>query len=197
MTTLLAIAGSYRDQGVIDQSVDVAVQAARRAGVRVDVVQLRDFPIGFCRNCRECTQAPGEAPGHCVQQDRMQELIRKIEAADSLILASPTNFFSVTALFKRFMERLLVYTYWPWGMHAPRFRKKRQKRALVIASAAAPAFMGRLFYSTTAQLKRAAKTMGARPLAQVFVGLASGTPQTQISERDKRRIERAVLKLVS
>ena len=196
MPTMLAIAGSYREDGVIDQALEVAVQAARKAGAQVEVVQLRDFPIEFCRNCRECTQLPGVNPGECVQHDRMHELVEKIEAADRYILASPTNFYSVTALFKRFMERLLVFAYWPWGRHAPRLRKQRQtKRALVIASAAAPSFMGRLFYSTK-QLKMAAKTIGAKPVGDVFIGLVAGQPTVRLNEREIRRIERATVRML-
>ena len=136
---VLAIAGSYRDGGIIDQAVDVAVRIARNAGAEVDVVRLRDYPIEFCRNCRECTQAPGDAPGECVLNDGMRELVRRIEAADAYILASPTNVYATTALFRRFMERLIVYVDWPWGARAPRLRNKTPgKRALVIASAVAP-----------------------------------------------------------
>ena len=125
MTQLLAINGSYRENGAIDQAVDVAVQAAMQNGAAVEVIHLRDFPIEFCRNCRHCTQVPGEVPGECVHQDGMRKLIDKIEAADGYILASPTNFYSVTALFKRFMERLLVYAYWS-GDRMPRNSGKRR-----------------------------------------------------------------------
>ncbi len=194
---LLAIAGSYRDGGIIDQAVGAAVRAARDAGAQVEVVQLRDYPIEFCRNCRECTQTPGDAPGVCVQHDGMQALIDRIEAADGFILAAPTNFYSVTALFKRFMERLLVYAYWPWRKHAPQFRKKaRAKKAVVIASAAAPAFLGRIFYSTSKQLRMTAKTIGANPVDDIFLGLVAGQPRTRLSEREEARIGQAAIKLV-
>ena len=174
MTRLLAVNGSYRENGAIDQAVEVAVQTASEAGAAVEVIHLRDFPIEFCRNCRQCTQVPGEAPGECVHQDGMRELIDKIEAADGYILASPTNFYSVTAVFKRFMERLVVYAYWPWGSHAPKLRKKRAtKRAVLIASSAAPGLMGRLFYGTLKQLKMTAKTIGAKPIGSIFIGLMS------------------------
>ena len=197
MAVLLVIAGSYRQDGIIDQAVDVAVQAAMGAGAEVEVIQLRDFPIEFCLNCRECTQAPGEMPGECVQHDRMAELVEKIEAADLYILASPTNFYSVTALFKRFMERLVVYAYWPWGMHGPQFRKKPPlKRAMVIASAAAPSIMGRLFYDTLKQLKLTAKPLGAKTVANIFLGLVAGQPRTRLTEREIRRIELATRKLM-
>jgi len=196
MTTLLAISGSYRDEGIIDQAVAVAVAAARRAGAGVEVVHLRNYPIEFCRNCRECAQLAGEVPGQCVIHDGMATLIRKIEAADGFILASPTNFYTVTALFKRFMERLVVYAYWPWGAHGPRFRKQiADKKALVIASAAAPAFVGRLLYSTIRQLKATAKTIGAHSTG-LFIGLAAGAPHTRLSTADAKRIERATAMLL-
>jgi len=197
MTQLLAINGSYRENGAIDQAIDVAVQAAMQNGATVEVIHLRDFPIEFCQNCRHCTQVPGEAPGECVRQDGMRELIGKIEAADGYILASPTNFYSVTALFKRFMERLLVYAYWPWGSYAPKFRKKKAtKKAILIASSAAPGFMGRCFYTTVKQLKMTAKTIGARPVASIFIGLMSRQEHPALSDKVKRQVRGMVGKLI-
>jgi len=167
----------------------VAAQAAEAAGASVEVIHLRDHPIAFCHNCRHCTQLPGEAPGDCIQQDGMGALVARIEAADALILASPTNFSSVTALFKRFMERLVVYGYWPWGAHAPQLRRKVPgKRALLIATSAAPGLMGRLFYTTLRQLRMTARTVGAKPVGSVFIGLMSEEEHPQLSERDRKRV---------
>jgi multimeric flavodoxin WrbA len=194
---LLAIAGSYRSNGIIDQAVDVAARAARRAGAEVEVVQLRDYPIEFCRNCRACTQAPGAAPAECVQHDAMRELVLQIESADAFILASPTNVYATTALFKRFMERLMVYAYWPWGAHAPKLRKEHPaKRALVIASGAAPAMIGRLFFSTLKELRTTARTIGAKPVRDVFIGLAGGLSDPQLTPSAARRIERAMQSVI-
>ena len=103
------------------------VEALRSSGAQVETIVLRDHPINFCLNCRECTQQPGESPGHCVQQDEMQAIVNKIEAADGYILASPTNLGSVSAVYKRFMERLVVYAYWPWGAKFPLYRKANIK----------------------------------------------------------------------
>ena len=197
MTQLLAVNGSYRDSGAIDQALEVAMQSASEAGATIEVIHLRDFPIEFCRNCRHCTQVPGEAPGECVHQDAMRELIDKIEAADGYILASPTNFSSVTALFKRFMERLVVYAYWPWGSHAPKFRKKKAtKKALLIASSAAPGFMGRLFYDTLKQLKMTAKTIGAKPIGSISIGLMSQQEQPKLPVKVQERVRSMVRKLM-
>lgn len=197
MTQLLAVNGSYREDGAIDQAVEVAVQTALAAGATIDVIHLRNFPIEFCRNCRQCTQVPGDAPGECVHQDGMRDLIDKIEAADGYILACPTNFYSVTAVFKRFMERLVVYAYWPWGSHAPKLRKKKAtKRAILIASSAAPGFIGRLLYATLKQLKMTANTIGAKPIGSVFIGLMSQQEHPQLPGNARQRLQTMVRKLM-
>lgn len=197
MPRLLAVNGSYREDGAIDQAVEVAVQTARSAGASVEVVCLRDFQIEFCLNCRHCTQLPGEAPGECVHEDRMGELVRMIEAADGYILASPTNFYSVTALYKRFMERLVVYAYWPWGMFSPKYRKKKAtKKAMLIASSAAPGLMGRMFYDTVKQLKMTAKTIGAKPVGSLFIGQMSQHEHPELSDKAREQVRSMTRKLV-
>jgi multimeric flavodoxin WrbA len=197
MRQLLAINGSYRPDGVMDQAIDVAVQAAMSAGSRVEVVHLRDHPIEFCRNCRECTQQPGNTPGTCVRNDSMQALVDKIEAADGYILASPTNFYTVTAVFKRFMERLIVYAYWPWGAPAPKFRKSHAtKKAILIASCAAPGLMGRLSFTTLKQLKMTAHVIGAKPVGSTFIGHSAQQEHPPLPEQARKRVQRLVGKLI-
>lgn len=197
MTRLLAINGSYRENGAIDQAVSAAAQAATAAGATVEIIALREVPIEFCLNCRHCTQQPGDAPGECVHEDRMRELVEKIEAADGYILASPTNFYAVTAIFKRFMERLVVYAWWPWGAHAPKFRKRaHDKKAILIASSAAPGPMGRLFYTTLKQLRQTARTIGAKPAGSVFIGSMSQQEHPVLPDRARRQVQDLVGKLL-
>lgn len=133
MKKILAINGSYRKNGVTDQTIEVFGMEANKADIQFEEVILRNYDIGFCTNCRSCTQTPGSKPGICVLDDGMAELITKLEEADAFLLASPTNFGSVTAIYKRFMERLVTYAYWPWDMNAPQYRKagsERKKRLL-------------------------------------------------------------------
>jgi multimeric flavodoxin WrbA len=197
MNKILAINGSYRDDGITDQAVDALAQAVRDNGAEVEVILLREYHIEFCLNCRECTQQPGEAPGICVQHDGMQALVDKIEQADGYIFAAPTNFGSVTALFKRFMERLVVYGYWPWGMHTPKFRKADlpKKKAILISSCAAPGFIGRWLYGTHKQLTVAAQTVGAKAVGTLFTGLISDEPHVELSDRVQVKIRRLATKI--
>ena len=141
---ILVINGSYRDGGFTDRMTNMTVDILKASGAEVGTVLLRDYPIKFCLNCRECTQSPGESPGLCIQNDGMQSLVDRIEQSTGFILAAPTNLGSVTAIFKRFMVRLVVYAYWPWSANYPIFRKEggSRKKALIIPSCAAPGFLG-------------------------------------------------------
>ena len=195
---VLAINGSYRDDGITDQAVEAALAAAAEAGAEVEHIRLREFPIEFCLNCRACTQELGDAPGKCVHDDRMHDLVQKIEKADAYVLAAPTNFGSATAIFKRFMERLTVYAYWPWGALGPVYRKAKgpQKRALMLSSCAAPGFFGRYLYKSHSQLKMAARAIGAKPVGTVFTGMISSSSDLPLPDKERRKIQLMANELV-
>lgn len=196
---ILAINGSYRDGGATDQAVASILEDLEILGADVEQITLRDYPIQFCLNCRECMQQPGDAPGRCVLNDGMAELVEKIEAADGYVLAAPTNFYSVTALFKRFSERLAVYGYWPWGALSPKFRKAkaRKKPAIAISSCAAPSILGRLTYSTNKSIKVAADTMGAKVIGSINTGMVSRERQPSLPKRTRRKAEALAPRLVA
>ena len=198
MSKILVINGSYRDDGITDQAVEVMTQALQAAGAEVEIILLREYPIEFCLNCRECTQQPGPAPGVCVQHDGMQALIDKIESSDAYILASPTNFGSVTAIFKRFMERLVVYAYWSWGMNYPQFRKVNQpkKKAILISSSAAPGIFGRWFYGSHKQLKMTAQTIGADSVGTLFTGSIAKSSHPGLPKRIQAKARGLAEKLI-
>lgn len=199
MTTILAINGSYRENGTTDQIVNTMSDTLQDSGAKVEVIQLRDYPIEFCINCRECTQQTGEQPGTCVHHDAMQNLVDKIEDADGFIFASPTNFGSATAIFKRFMERLTVYAYWPWGAPGPQYRKAKlpQKKAVLVSSSAAPGLLGRLFFNTPKQLKYTAKVIGADSVGILFAGFASKQYHQEVSNRVQAKAKILAEKLLN
>jgi len=198
MIKILAINGSYREDGFTDQTVDALARALETAGAETETIYLRGYPIEFCLNCRACTQQPGAAPEECVHHDGMRELINKIEQADCYILAAPTNMGSVTALFKRFMERLVVYAYWPWDMNGPQYRKERtpKKKAILVSSCAAPGILGRWFFGTNKQLKMTAKIIGAEIVGTLFTGMIAKEQQPKLPERMRSKIEALAGKLV-
>ena len=129
----------------------------------------------------------------------MAELVARIEAADAYILAAPTNFSSVTALFKRFAERLAVYGYWPWGKAYPAFRKAkmRKKPAIIVSSCAAPGWMGRLTYNTNKSLKIAADTIGAKVVGSIVTGMISQERKPDLPASTARRARSLAPKLAA
>ncbi len=126
---LLAIVGSYCKGGMIDAAIDEMLAAAHESGADTAKIYLLDKHIEFCTNCRTCTQQVGETRGICIFNDDMTGVLEEIERSDVLVLGSPVNFWTVTAVMKRFVERLICLAYWPWGASAPKPRITKKRSA--------------------------------------------------------------------
>lgn len=185
---IVAIVGSYRKDGITERAVAAVLEGARAHGAVTEIFSLREKPIEFCTNCRACTQEPGEARGRCTQHDGMEEMLAAIESADAVVLASPVNYYNVTALFRRFMERLLGYAYWPWGQNAPRLRSKEQPRkAVLVSSSAAPGLLIPAATGAARALRLAAHMVGAKPVGHLWIGLIAGEPHAPLPARVRDR----------
>jgi NAD(P)H-dependent FMN reductase len=194
---VIAIVGSYRKGGIIDSAVDEILASAALAGADVSKIYLADRNIEFCLNCRRCTQAKGSLRGTCVHQDDMASLLDEIEKADGLVLGSPVNFSTVTALTKRFIERLVCYAEWPWGARSPRKRlPKGTRKALLVTSCAMPGFLAPLFTGALRVLKSAAAVLGARPVGTLVIGLVAHREQMPLPARARARARRLGKRLV-
>lgn len=195
---ITAILGTYRKGGVIDTAVEEILASAREVGAETTKVYLIDRHIEFCTNCRSCTQKEGPARGACPLTDDMQEILDEIDRSDAIVLASPMNFWTVTAIMKRFLERLVCFGYWPWKQPAPKIRNvTKTKRAVIVASSAAPSLLARLTTRMVGLLKSCAGLLGARTVGVLFIGIASQQPKQKIGERTKRKARRLGKKLVS
>jgi NAD(P)H-dependent FMN reductase len=193
---IVAIVGSYRKGGTVDRMVEAVLDVAREKGAETHTVYLTEQRIEFCTNCRQCTQTPGVERGKCAQQDGMEAILQEIEAADAVVLGSPVNYYNVTAIFRRFMERLLGYAYWPWGQSGPGYRSGKQPRkAVLVASAGMPGFLIPIATGAPRALRLAAKMLGARPVDSLWIGLASGVEHPPISARNQQRARRMGMRL--
>ena len=185
MAKVVAIVGSYRRGGITDQAVDAVLDGARENGARTEKIYLIEQHIEFCKNCRMCTQVKGPERGKCVHQDDLEFVLQEVEDATAVVLGSPVNYYNVTAVFRRFMERLLGYTYWPWGKNlGPVMRKKvRAKKAVLVASAAVPGPLIPLTTGAPRALRVAAKMVGARPVGKLWIGLVGADPEETLRPR--------------
>ena len=178
MKKIVAVVGTYRPGHVIDTAVDELLAGAAKAGAQVEKIMLLDKHIEFCTNCRACTQDTGAKRGKCPLTDDMAGILDALEAADGIVFASPINFGNVTAIMKRFIERLICYAYWPWKIKKiPSLRiKKCEKSAVILTASACPAFIGRWLMSNPIKtMKNAARCLGAGTVGKLYLGkVASG-----------------------
>jgi multimeric flavodoxin WrbA len=194
---ITAILGTYRKGGVTDLAVDEILAAAREKGAETTKIYLIEKHIEFCDNCRICTQEEGQQRGACPLNDDMDGLLKEIEQSDAIVLASPMNFWTVTAVMKRFIERLVCFAFWPWGTHAPKIRNAmKTKRAVVVVSSAAPSLLARLMTRMVGLLKSCAGLLGAKTVGVLFVGMAAGERKADIGDRARKKARRLGRKLV-
>ena len=197
---VVGIVGSYRKGKTIDSAVSAVLEGAKANGAETKKIYLLDKHIEFCKNCRSCAQQKIEARrGKCVHDDDMEDILAEIDGADAVVLGSPVNFYNVTAIMKRFIERLLPYAYWPWGKAAPVPRiAKADKKAVTVTSSACPAFIGRIaFRCTLGLLKAAAKCVGAKVTKSLYFGPVAGREDSQLSEKALLKARKAGEELVS
>jgi multimeric flavodoxin WrbA len=171
---VIAIVGSYRRGGVVDRVIDEVLESVKEEGMETRKIYLIQQRIEFCTNCRACTQNEGQECGECPIADDMIMILDEVRGSDAIVLGSPMNFGTVTAVMKAFIERLACFAYWPWGAKAPKVRKKvKTKKAVLVASSAAPAVLARLTTRMIGLLKNAAGLLGAETIGVIFVGLAA------------------------
>lgn len=200
MTKILAINGSYSSEGETDKILEEMTRTLRDSGATVEQVNLRSFQLDYCDGCHQCTQQPGFSPGACTHSDGMSLLINKIEESDAFIFATPATFGSCSAVFKRFIERLIVYTYQPWGAEKAEFRQAHvlRKRAVIVCTCEDrrknPLY--RWLFGTHKQLKEAARTVGAYTVDTLTTHVVPREIAMPLSQQLRKRAHLAARKLI-
>lgn len=184
---IVAIIGTYRKGRVIDTAVTEILKGAEAQGAETLKIYLIDEHIDFCKNCRKCTQEKDVGNrAKCVHDDDMDDILKEVDSAEGLVLASPVNFSYVTAITKRFIERLLVYAYWPWGTNIPKIRTKdMNKKAVIVTASGCPALLARIFMrSPLKALKIAAWCMGAKVEKSLYFGAVAKSENSKLNKKD-------------
>ncbi|WP_027868602.1 flavodoxin family protein [Eubacterium sp. AB3007] len=102
MKKVLILSASPRKNGNSDILCQQFQKGAEEAGHSVEQIYLYDKEIGFCRACYSCFKT-----GECVLRDDMEELLEKIQAADVLVVATPTYFMTMNGMLKTTIDRFL------------------------------------------------------------------------------------------
>ena len=87
MKNVLILSASPRKEGNSDILCRQFEKGAKEAGHKTEMIRLYDKNIGFCRACYFCFNT-----GKCVLKDDMTDILDKMQAADVIVVATPTYF---------------------------------------------------------------------------------------------------------
>ncbi len=102
MKKVLVISSSPRKDGNSDLLCQEFCKGANNAGHKVEYVRLADKTINYCIGCYAC-----EKLGKCFQNDDLNDLAKKMENAEVIVLATPVYFYSMSGQLKVFLDRLV------------------------------------------------------------------------------------------
>jgi multimeric flavodoxin WrbA len=112
MKRVTAFVGSARKRNTYNAAQQFLGNLKALGEVECEIVSLSDYRIENCRGCLTCFKKGEE---HCPLHDDRDELIRKIEASDGVVFATPNYSFQVSGVMKTFLDRLA------FAFHRPRF----------------------------------------------------------------------------
>jgi multimeric flavodoxin WrbA len=100
---VVAFNGSARKDGNTAILIRRVFKVLEEEGIETELVQLAGEPILGCNACRTCFTTKNE---RCViEDDRVNEYVQKMKAADGVILGSPTYFSMMSTEMKAFIDR--------------------------------------------------------------------------------------------
>ena len=103
---ILVVTGSPRKGGNTEIMADAfAESAAAASGHQVVVRKLSSLKVNPCIACKFCFTHEGL----CVQNDDMNDILKELDQADMLVLASPIYWFDVSAQMKCFIDRMYAF----------------------------------------------------------------------------------------
>ena len=99
---ILAIQGSFRNNGITSAMLNHAVGESKKAGYDVEYIRLYDSRIEYCKGCRKCFET-----GECVNKDDdMTKISKLIKDVNVIILACPVYWANVPAIVKNLFDRM-------------------------------------------------------------------------------------------
>jgi len=98
--SILGILASPRIGGNTDILLDKVLEGASESGAKTKKLILNKLSYAACQECENVKD-----DGSCMVNDDMQTVYKEIKAADTIILASPIFFGSLTAQAKAMIDR--------------------------------------------------------------------------------------------
>jgi multimeric flavodoxin WrbA len=107
MKKIVILSASPRLNGNSDLLAKAFQKGAQDNGNDVELIELASKKINYCHACYYCASHDG----HCCQKDDAEAIIDKMVAADVIVFATPTYFYSMDGQLKVLIDRsVMKYT---------------------------------------------------------------------------------------
>ena len=107
---IVVISGSPVREGNTDIFLSTIMNTAEKKGLQTDVVNLSNLTIKNCIHCNFCLSKQ-KTDRYCSLKDDAQQVYRKLENADIILLASPVYFMRTSGMMATFIDRLRVFIF--------------------------------------------------------------------------------------
>ncbi len=97
---VLIISSSPRQGGNSDLLCNQFAIGAQEAGNEVEKIFIKDRKINYCTGCGSCFNGKS-----CPQKDDMAEVLEKMIAADTIVMATPVYFYTMSGQMKTLIDR--------------------------------------------------------------------------------------------
>lgn len=102
---VLLINGSPREKGNTQIALEEMIKVFEQENIEVELVHLGQQAIRGCIACMSCKKT-----GHCVFNDVVNEVAKKFEECDALVVGTPVYYGSANATLIAFLTRLFYST---------------------------------------------------------------------------------------
>lgn len=102
---VLVLNGSPRAKGCTGRALEEVIKTLHEEGVETELVHIGKDDVHGCISCNYC-----EKNGKCVFNDKVNEVAKRFETADGLLIGSPVYYGSPNGTALSFMDRLFYST---------------------------------------------------------------------------------------
>jgi multimeric flavodoxin WrbA len=101
---IIGVCGSPR-KGNTEWMLSKLLETASTNGADTELLLLRRLNVRMCYGCLTCEEGGLERKGVCKIKDDMTDVLPKLLAADTIVLATPVYFYMLSGLLKNFLDR--------------------------------------------------------------------------------------------
>jgi multimeric flavodoxin WrbA len=147
----IAFNGSPRKKGNTATLLRHAIEGTKEKGAKTELIHLYDLDYKGCTSCFACKRIGGKSYGHCAMKDDLRPVLKKVEAADAILIGSPIYYSITTGETRCFLERLM-YPYSVYDKERSTLFKKKIRTGFIYTAGAKEEMVKEMGFDRNAQL---------------------------------------------